>query len=94
MMMSRILTAWDPDPSVIIGCVVLAVAYAIASRDLTPNPFPLGKGNQKVCVSGSPPPEGRGSGERSHAAAMRKPSFGKWFTILPKVGSSRSIAIS
>jgi len=28
-MMSRILMAWDPDASVIIGCVVLAVAYLL-----------------------------------------------------------------
>jgi len=31
-MRSRILTAWEPDLSVIIGCVVLAVAYVYACR--------------------------------------------------------------
>ena len=31
-MMSRILSAWDPDLSVIIGCVVLAIVYVIACR--------------------------------------------------------------
>jgi putative membrane protein len=53
-MMSRILTAWDPDLSVIIGCVALAVVYLIACRgltpsfsDLTPNPSPLGKGDKQ-----------------------------------------------
>jgi cytochrome c oxidase assembly factor CtaG len=54
-MMSRILLAWDPDLSVIIGCVALGIAYVIAcrklspdsSRDLTPNPFPLGKGDRQ-----------------------------------------------
>jgi cytochrome c oxidase assembly factor CtaG len=30
--MSRILSAWDPDLSVIIGCVALAMVYAIACR--------------------------------------------------------------
>ena len=55
-MMSRILSAWDPDLSVIIGCVLLAVVYVIAcrdltpnsSRDLTPNPFPYGKGDRRA----------------------------------------------
>ena len=28
----RIATAWDPDPSVIVGCVALAIVYAIACR--------------------------------------------------------------
>jgi hypothetical protein len=45
VVMSRILSAWDPDLSVIIGCVALALVYAFAC-DLTPNPFPFGKGNQ------------------------------------------------
>ncbi len=29
---SKIASAWDPDPSVIIGCVALAILYAIACR--------------------------------------------------------------
>jgi putative membrane protein len=67
MMMWRILGAWDPDLSVIIGCVVLAVAYLISSRNLTPNPFPLGKANEKKAVtlsplSDSPSLKGRGWG--------------------------------
>ncbi len=70
MMMSRILSAWDPDPSVIIGCVALAILYVIACRDLTPNPFPLGKGDQNRrssffssdSLSGSPSLKGRGRG--------------------------------
>src|ERR1700738_1000217 len=33
---SRIITAWDFDPSVLGGCVALAIAYLY----LTPNPFP------------------------------------------------------
>ena len=75
-MTMRILTAWDPDLSVIIGCVVLAVAYVIACgrdltpkpfRNLTPSPFPLGKGNQQeetipFSASGSPSLKGRGRG--------------------------------
>ena len=32
MMASRIATAWDFDPSVIIGCLALAILYAIACR--------------------------------------------------------------
>jgi len=32
MIASRIMTAWDPDPSVIIGCIALAIAYVIACR--------------------------------------------------------------
>jgi cytochrome c oxidase assembly factor CtaG len=58
MMMSRILSAWDPDPSVIIGCVVLAIVYLY----LTPSPFPLGKGNRtrSSLISDSPSLKGRG----------------------------------
>jgi cytochrome c oxidase assembly factor CtaG len=65
---SRIATAWDFDPSVLVGCLVLAIAYVLTCRrrDLTPNPFPLGKGNQqkdrRVSLSGSPSLKGRGWG--------------------------------
>jgi cytochrome c oxidase assembly factor CtaG len=44
----RIAIAWDLDPSVIVGCVVLAIVYLYAwRRNLTPKPFPLGEGNQQ-----------------------------------------------
>jgi cytochrome c oxidase assembly factor CtaG len=46
----RIATAWDFDPSVIVGCVVLAIVYVIACRDLSPDP------------SNSPSLKGRGRG--------------------------------
>jgi len=32
MIASRIAAAWDPDPSVIIGCIALAIVYVIACR--------------------------------------------------------------
>ncbi len=32
MIASRIATAWDLDPSVIIGCIALAIAYGLACR--------------------------------------------------------------
>ncbi len=35
MIASRLATAWDFDPSVIVGCVALAIAYVIA-RSLNP----------------------------------------------------------
>jgi len=66
MIASRIATAWDLDPSVIVGCVTLAIAYVLAC-DLTPNLFPLGKGNSRRNgdsrpLSGTPPLKGRGRG--------------------------------
>jgi cytochrome c oxidase assembly factor CtaG len=32
VIVSRIATAWDPDPSIIAGCAALAIAYALACR--------------------------------------------------------------
>ena len=32
MIASRIASAWDLDPTVVIGCVVLAIAYGLACR--------------------------------------------------------------
>ncbi len=66
MITSRIATAWDFDPSVIIGCLALAIVYALACN-LTPNPFPLGKGYQAknrtlLVPSDSPSLKGRGWG--------------------------------
>lgn len=68
MMASRIATAWDLDPSVIVGCLALAIVYVLVCRrtDLTPNPFPLGKRNQRgkseFSSSDSPSLKGRGWG--------------------------------
>jgi putative membrane protein len=66
VMMSRIITAWDLDPSVIAGCAVFGILYVIVCGDLTPNPFPLWKGNQKqkreFSSSDSPSLKGRGRG--------------------------------